>query len=132
MKKIITRLLALVLALVLMLALSACTEVDQVKYNLQQDADNFNISRQITVFNTRTDTVLFQMTGLMSLSNNADGELVVTCEVANGIYKQHYIYLSDDVTYVMEDVSGTYEDKFHYELNFLPEMFPGVTITHKD
>lgn len=118
--------------LVAIICLVACTELNRVQYNLEQDADNFNITRQITVFNTRTDTVLFQMTGLIALSNNTANELVVTCETAYNVYKQHYIYLSEDTTYVVEDVTGTYEDKFHYELNFLPQMFPVFKITSDD
>jgi len=126
------KILTLMLAMSMLAGLSGCTEAGVAQHNLQTDADNFNITRTITVFNTRTDTVLFQMTGLMSLSNNDANELVITCEVEDGVYKQHYIYLSDETTYVMEDVTGTYEDKYHYELNFLPQMFPGVTITSDD
>lgn len=124
------KILTLMLTLAMTIGLTACTEAGQVRHNIETDANNFNITRTITVFNTRTDTVLFQMTGLMSLSNNEANELVITCEVADGVYKQHYIYLADETTYVMEDVTGTYEDKYHYELNFLPEF--GVTITSDD
>lgn len=132
MKKQIKLLLVCFTVLVAIICLVACTELNRVQYNLEQDADNFNITRQITVFNTRTDTVLFQMTGLIALSNNTANELVVTCETAYNVYKQHYIYLSEDTTYVVEDVTGTYEDKFHYELNFLPQMFPVFKITSDD
>ena len=31
-----------------------------------------------------------------------------------------------------EDVSGAYVDKFHYEVNFLPEMIIPVTVTSHD
>lgn len=62
------------------------------------------------------------MTGLMSIGNNISNELVVTVEVEEGKYKKHYIYLSDDVTYVVEDVSGAYVDKYYYELNINPKV----------
>ena len=48
------KLYAFILAAVL-LTLCSCTEVTRVDYNLGQQADNFNIEREITVFNTRTD-----------------------------------------------------------------------------
>ena len=126
MKKIITG----GLCALLVLSLSGCTEVDQVNENLSKEANNFNVQREITVFNTRTDTVLFQMQGTFALTNDESGELVVTCEVGEGKYKKHFIYLGPDTTYVVEDISGAGVDKYHYEINFLPEW--GVKVTHNE
>lgn len=39
------KLLALVLALTLACSLSACTEADRVNANINQSADNFNVTR---------------------------------------------------------------------------------------
>ena len=55
MKKIIKT-----LALVTLLVTTGCTQADKVRYNITEDADSFNITRRITVFNTRTDKVLMQ------------------------------------------------------------------------
>lgn len=129
MKKIIT---ILVLACLVTVLLTGCTEADRVNENMRVQADNFNITRQITVFNTRTDTVLFQMTGLMSIQNSGHNELTVICEQGQNNYKKHFIYLGDDITYVVEDVTGAYADKYHYELNILPEMLIPVTVTSID
>ena len=46
--------------------------------------------------------------------------------------KALYVYLNDWTIYVVEDVSGAYVDKFHYEVNFLPEMIIPVTVTSHD
>ena len=129
MKKIIT--IAILVCLVMAL-LTGCTEADRVNENMRVQADNFNITRQITVFNTRTDTVLFQMTGLMSIQNSSYNELTVICEQGQNNYKKHFIYLGNDITYVVEDVTGAYADKYHYELNILPEMLIPVTVTSID
>lgn len=126
------KLYAFILAAVLLTLCSCATEVTRVDYNLGQQADNFNIERQITVFNTRTDTVLFQMTGVFSLQNSGANELEVICEVKKGEYRKHFIYLSQDTTYVVEDLGGANVDQYHYELNFLPQMIGGVTITSND
>lgn len=106
------------------------TEVNKVSYNISQEADNFNVTRRITVVNVRTDNVLFEMTGTFSLKNNSNHELEVICEVGDGIYKKHFIYLNEWTSYVIEDVSGADVDKYHYELNILPEY--GYTITKND
>ena len=117
MKKIIK---ALVISTVL--TLTGCTQADKVRYNITEDADSFNITRRITVFNTRTDKVLMQMTGVMSIKTDKDTkELNVL--VKNGeTYYKHIIYLNDDTTYVMEDVGGADVSRSAYEIHFLPEV----------
>lgn len=51
-----------------------------------------------------------------------------------GTPKEHYSdsKLNQWTIYVVEDVSGAYVDKYHYEVNFLPEMIIPVTITMND
>ena len=71
------------------------------------------------------------MEGTFSLSNNSDNELVVTCEVDEGKYRKHYIYLNSYTLYVVEDISGADVDPYHYELNIIPEMVGGVKVTSK-
>mgnify|MGYP004503004469 FL=1 len=111
--------------------LCGCSEAGRVRRNLNQEADNFNIQRRITVLNARTDKVLLEMEGTFSLSNNSDNELVVTCEVGEGKYRKHYIYLNSYTLYVVEDISGADVDPYHYELNIIPEMVGGVKVTSK-
>lgn len=111
--------------------LCGCSEASRVRRNLNQEADNFNIQRRITVLNARTDKVLLEMEGTFSLSNNSDNELVVTCEVGEGKYQKHYIYLNSYTLYVVEDISGADVDPYHYELNIIPEMVDGVKVTSK-
>lgn len=48
----------------------------------------------------------------------------------HGKYQKHFVYLNDDTMYVVEDISGANVDKYHYEINFLPEY--GVKVTHND
>ncbi len=110
-----------------MLLVSGCTQAERVNFNISQQADNFNVTRRIAVINARTDKPVFELIGNFSISNDSNKELVVTVEVGQGIYKKHYIYLNTYTIYVVEDVSGCYVDPYHYEVNFLPEMFIPVT-----
>lgn len=57
----------------------------------------------------------------MSISNNDTRELVVTCKVGPEQYKKNYIYLNDYTLYVLEDISGTHTDPYHYKLYFHTE-----------
>ena len=110
--------------------MTGCTQVDRVSSNLGKEADNFNIT--IVVINARTDKVLFELIGNFSLQNNSNKELEIVCETEKGVYKKHFIYLNENTIYVVEDVSGAYVDRYHYEVNYIPEMIQPFTITVND
>lgn len=118
------RILLIGLILVLTFIFVGCTEADRVSYNLSQQADNFNDVRQITVINCLQGDVLFQMTGKMSIyADMADNQLEIVVEDENGEYKKHFIGLSDNVTYVVEDITSKDVSKYRYTLNFNPKMW---------
>lgn len=105
--------------------LTGCTEADNVNHNLSQAADNFQVVRKITVYNARTDMIIMEMEGYMSLSNNSTSELVVTCMTGPNQYKKNYVYLNDYVIYVVEDITSTVTDPYHYKIHFytaLPDV----------
>lgn len=132
MKKFV-RWFALVLVIVVLAGMTACTrESSRVSYNIGKEADNFNVYRRLTVINARTDTVLMTMEGTFALKNNSHSELVVIAEVGEGKYQKHFVYLNEYTLYVVEDISGADVDKYHYEINFLPQMIGGVAITMND
>ena len=123
----------LVILVVLTSFFSGCwRESEKVAYNISKEADNFNVTRRLAVINARTDKPIFELVGNFSLQNNSSNELEVICEVGNGVYKKHFIYLNEWTIYVVEDVSGAYVSKYHYEVNFLPEMIKPITFTVKD
>lgn len=124
--------IAVMVALTAAIGVTGCTESSKVSYNVSKEADNFNVVRRITVFNIRTDKVLLQMTGTFALQNSSENELEVICELPGEKYQKHYIYLNDWTTYIVEDLDESQVDKYSYELNFLPEMVPGVKITSTD
>ena len=116
--------LALFACLICMaLLLAGCTQADRVSHNLSKEADAFNVTRRLAVINARTDKPIFEMVGNFSVGNNNANELVITVETGPGQYKKHYIYLNEWTLYLVEDVSGAHVDPYHYEVNFLPEMF---------
>lgn len=127
-RKIITIVLAAVMTTV---GLAGCgTEAQRVSYNLTQEADNFNVVRQLTVINCITGDTLFQMTGKMSITaDTADNQLEVIVE-DGGTYVKHFVGLSDNVTYVIEDLNlgGNAVSKYKYTLNFNPNMWIPVNV----
>jgi hypothetical protein len=113
------------IVLVLIGCMTGCSEASNVNHNLSQAADNFQVVRKITVYNARTDLIIMEMEGLMSLSNTTTSELVVTCMTGPNQYKKNYIYLNEYVIYVVEDITGTVTDPYHYKIHFytaLPDI----------
>ncbi len=120
------RFLGLTLALlVILFTYTGCTQASRVSANLSQEADNFNVTRQITVINTRARVpelaVLYQITGNFSVLKSS-GDLDIVGENPDGTYYKHFIRLTDDVTYTVVDLSSTSVSKHQFEINFNPKM----------
>lgn len=129
MKKVYKTAIALVLMFVMALCMCSCSTADTVNYNLNKEADEFNVYRRITVTNARTDTIMKQAEGYMSLGNNSSNELVVTFKTGDDQYYKDYIYLNDWTCYVMEQTDPKSADKYHYELVFYPQrLIPEIEI----
>lgn len=131
--KTTVRIIAIIAFLLIVLSMTilfaGCTAAANVNHNLSQAADNFQCLRKITVYNARTDLIVMEMEGYMSLSNNTTNELVVTCMTGANEYKKNYIYLNEYVIYVLEDITGTSTDPYHYKVHFYTAL-PDVDINH--
>ena len=125
MKKRIVGIIALAVLSVGVLA-GCDTQASRVEYNFTQEADNFNIVRQLTVINCLQGDVLFQMTGRMSITADVeDNQLEIIVENEDGNYTKHFVGLSDNVTYTIEDLNLGKNNvkKYKYTLNFNPNMW---------
>lgn len=112
---------SLAIGILLASLLAGCTEAAKVSQNISNEADNFNVCRRITMINLRTDSVLYEFEGFCSITtDNEDQQLEITSEVGDGVYKKDFIRLSNETTYVVQDISGADVDKYHYEWSVLP------------
>lgn len=117
------------LALAVSILLCGCSsEAEKANYNISKQADYFESERKITVYNARTDKVIMEAEGYMSISNNSNNELVCTVKVGPDSYRKNYIYLNDYTMYVVEDITGTHTDPYHYKLYFYTDILPSVEI----
>lgn len=126
MKKILT----VIMVLALLLTLVGCSQAERASYNLSKQADNFNVVRQVTVINCIEGDVLFQMTGKLSIeADEMENQLEIMVE-DNGTYVKHFIGLSDNVTYVIEDLNLGANDvsQYRYTINFNPKMWLPVNV----
>lgn len=120
--KIKSKIIALIAATSMLLV--GCDEASRVRENLAQEADNFNCLRRITVIDCITGDTLFQMEGRSSiLADKADNQLEIITEYQKGQYSKQIIGLSDNVTYIVEDLEITGTDPYHYHINFNPNMW---------
>lgn len=103
------------------LVLTGCSsQADTVSDNLSKEADSFNVERRIAFINGITDKYLLTIEGKCSIKD-ANGQLEVTCKTGDDSYKKHFLRLSDNVSYVVEQVDDVNVDPFHYEVIFRPE-----------
>lgn len=131
MKRNIAKLIGFAILLVSIVC-TACgcnvSEADKVNRNMSKQADYFECERKITVYNARTDKVIMEAEGYMSISNNKNSELVCTVKVGPDQYKKNYIYLNDYTMYVVEDITGTHTDPYHYKLYFHTDILPTIEV----
>lgn len=127
MKKVIIAIISMV---VMCTVLAGCdTQASRVSYNLSQEADSFNVVRRLTVINCIQGDVLFQMTGKMSLTvDSSGGKIDVIVEDEYGNYQKHFVGLSDNVTYTIEQLQSKDVSNYKYTLNFNPKMWIPVDI----
>lgn len=114
----------LFISILMTFSMTACSEAEKVSYNLSLQADNFNTLRQVTVINCIANDVVFQMTGKMSITADVtDNQLELVVENTDSTYSKHIIGLSDNVTYVVEDIDTNYVEKYKFVINYNPEMW---------
>lgn len=124
MKKII----GLSLVLCTLLVFSGCSEASKVNHNISKQADYFECERKITVYNARTDNIILEAEGYMSISNNNNDELVITVKTGPNEYKKNYVYLNMYTMYAVEDITGTHTDPYHYKLYWHTEVLPDIEV----
>lgn len=111
--------------------LSACTEDDAevVSENMIKAADNFEINRRIVMFNGITDEYLLTIEGACSIKDEGN-QLEVLCKTGDKEYKKHFLGLSDNVSYFVEQLEATDVSVYHYQVIFKPEaIIPDLQIS---
>lgn len=126
MKKLIAS-LALAAAAVGLVGCSSDANV--VSENLSKEADNFQVPRRIVFFNGITDKYLLEIQGFCSIAPDTGAKkLDVTCKLPDG-YKKHFLGLSDNVSYFVEQVQGANVSSDFYQVNFKPQaIIPDIEL----
>lgn len=129
MKKIVLTIVGL---LTLVFGLAACpSDADVASGNLSKAADQFEVLRRVVFYNGITDQYIFSIEGYCSLGNDdPPRELSVTCKVGPTEFKKHFLGLSDNVTYFVEQLESKGVSTQHYRVIFKPSIIiPDVDAT---
>ncbi|MBR8234649.1 hypothetical protein K6W26_22915 [Burkholderia sp. AU42008] len=126
----ISRLLLVFTAVCLSL-LGACTnDADVASHNLSNAADNFQINRRIVFYNGFTGDYILTIEGLCSKDNSStESKLAIICKTGPNAYKKHFLGLSNNVTYFIEQLDAAPASTYHYKVVFKPSVIvPDISI----
>lgn len=125
------KLIAIALSALVIFALAGCrSDADVVSENVSKAADQFEVLRRIVFYNGITGDYMLTIEGFCSLGNaDPNGQLSVTCKLGDNAYKKHFLGLSDNVTYFVEQLDGSNVSKDHYRVVFKPTVIvPDIDI----
>jgi hypothetical protein len=101
--------------------LGACTDAQMASQNLSKAANYFEINRRIVFYNGITDSYMLTLEGRCSIrKDNQDSQLEVTCKTSSTEYKKHFLGISDNVTYFVEQLENANVSAYHYRVVFKP------------
>jgi len=108
--------------LILSLALCGCaSDATVASQNLSLAADMFEINRRVVFYNGITGEYILTVEGRCSIkADRADKQLELTCKVGPNAYKKHFLGVSDNVTYFVEQLDAAGADVYHYRVIFKP------------
>lgn len=107
--------------LIIAVALAGCSDADIASANLSKAADQFEVTRRIVFYNGITGDYMLTVEGLCSLGNNdKSAQLSITCKTGPAQYKKHFLGLSDNVTYFVEQLEPKTASVYHYRVIFKP------------
>lgn len=104
----------------------ACgSDADVASQNLSAAAEQFEVQRRIIFMNGITDKYLLTIEGRCSVETSDSalgGSLEVTCKTPEGEFKKHFLGLSDNVTYFVEQLESADVSTQQYRVIFKPSV----------
>lgn len=114
----------IIASLLLAASLVGCSsDADVASHNLSKAADNFEVNRRVIFYNGVTGDYMLSIQGLCSKGNNDDArQVTITCKTGQGIYKKHFLGLSDNVTFFIEQLEPVPVGTSSYVAVFKPSV----------
>ena len=121
----------LILAVGILVALTGCVDDAKVaSQNLTRAADNFEINRRVVFYNGITSDYLLSIEGLCSIEPlNNPSRVAVICKVGAKDFKKHFLGLSHNVTYFVEQLEPSKVSTHFYRVTFKPStIIPDIRL----
>ena len=116
------------LSLLILGAASECSDAAIASDNISEAADQFQIVRRIVFYNGITDEYMLVIEGRCSIQIGPQ-TLRVTCKIGDSAYKKHYLGLSDNVTYFVEQIKIVDVSVYHHKVTFKPQaIIPSIEL----
>lgn len=117
--------------MLLTMLLSACSAAGTVSRNISKDSDEFRVTRRVVFYNSLTDTYIMEMVGNISVDLERDNVIEVIAKVGPDKYQKHYLGLSDNVTYTVEQLGTSDVSEYDYKMIFKPEKIIPIDFEYK-
>lgn len=112
----------LLITIAALILLAGCDDSAKVaSRNLSKAADNFEINRRVVFYNGITGEYMLTIEGLCS-SEPEGRKVAITCKTGPNEFKKHFLGLSDNVTYFIEQREPAQASVYHYRVTFKPSV----------
>lgn len=106
----------------LAILIAGCTDAAVASQNLSRAADQFEIYRRVVFYNGITDQYILMTEGFCSINvDELESQLELTCK-EDGKFFKHYLGLSDNVTYFVEQIDTALVSDARYRVIFKPSV----------
>lgn len=127
-KRDIKRYICMILVLVaVVFALVSCNKAENIQHNILRQSDSFETYREVTVINLRSDKVLMQVEGYISIKDSSQDELAIIIMDGPNRYRMHYVYFGGEVVYLVEQKENSTTDPYHWDIRIFAE-FPRIVV----
>lgn len=113
----------LIVLVVALMTIVGCTDASVTSANISRAADQFEIFRRVVFYNGITNEYILQIEGYSSIkADTIDGQLEITVKTDDGRYLKHFLGLSDNVTYFVEQIQPAMVSDARYRVIFKPSV----------
>lgn len=112
------------------LTLQGCdqNDADVVSRNTATAAANFEVARRVVFYNVRSGDYMLSIEGLCAMEDKGQ-RVEITCKTGANQYKKHFLGLTTEVTYFIEQTDASTADPYHYRVVFKPStIIPAIEI----
>ena len=121
----VKKIISYIIVILTLCVFTSCNQADNIQHNISKSSDAFETYREVTIINLRTDKVLMQIEGYISIKNSSSDELAIIIKTGPSEYKMHYVYLGGEMIYLVEQKENTYTDGYHWDIRIFAE-FPRI------